>query len=166
MDLALNNLQRLICHKTQPTNQRLVSINYNNCDIIIFYDIDPWCQRRMLVRPIWLTIPANTNIFFFFIADSSRATVWDILIKTRQKLLSSENEAPKISKSLPLPKKEKILKVYFIITVHLLKKHYGKRTVSRYFSKFLGILSKWTVCFSSLFLRLNVDWVNLACYLE
>ena len=22
MDLALNNLQRLICHKTQPTNQR------------------------------------------------------------------------------------------------------------------------------------------------
>ena len=23
MDLALNNLQRLICHKTQPTNLRL-----------------------------------------------------------------------------------------------------------------------------------------------
>ncbi len=24
MDLVLNNLQRLICHKTQPTNHRLV----------------------------------------------------------------------------------------------------------------------------------------------
>ena len=23
MDLALNNLQKLICHKTQPTNQQL-----------------------------------------------------------------------------------------------------------------------------------------------
>ena len=23
MDLALNNLQRLICHKTEPTNQQL-----------------------------------------------------------------------------------------------------------------------------------------------
>ena len=26
MDLALNNLQRLICHKTQPTNQPTSSI--------------------------------------------------------------------------------------------------------------------------------------------
>ena len=24
MDLALNNLQRLICHKTQPTNQSII----------------------------------------------------------------------------------------------------------------------------------------------
>ena len=24
MDLALNNLQRLICHKTQPTNQSVI----------------------------------------------------------------------------------------------------------------------------------------------
>ena len=31
MDLALNNLQRLICHKTQPTNNyllRIVTISY------------------------------------------------------------------------------------------------------------------------------------------
>ena len=26
MDLALNNLQRLICHKTQPTNQIIPDI--------------------------------------------------------------------------------------------------------------------------------------------
>ena len=30
MDLALNNLQRLICHKTQPTNQP----NLPNLDIL------------------------------------------------------------------------------------------------------------------------------------
>ena len=31
MDLTLNNLQRLICHKTLPTNQPTIihSINYN-----------------------------------------------------------------------------------------------------------------------------------------
>ena len=31
MDLALNNLQRLICHKTQTTNQQLKH-RYNNKD--------------------------------------------------------------------------------------------------------------------------------------
>ena len=28
MDLALNNLQRLICHKTQPTNNYMVYIHF------------------------------------------------------------------------------------------------------------------------------------------
>ena len=27
MDLALNNLQKLICHKTQPTNQQPLSLS-------------------------------------------------------------------------------------------------------------------------------------------
>ena len=35
MDLTLNNLQRLICHKTQPTNQQTVNtwrvINFTIC---------------------------------------------------------------------------------------------------------------------------------------
>ena len=41
MDLALNNLQRLICHKTQTTNQPLMyplensSVNVEEVDIVI-----------------------------------------------------------------------------------------------------------------------------------
>ena len=31
MDLALNNLQRLICHKTQTTNQPTIQVKVNNC---------------------------------------------------------------------------------------------------------------------------------------
>ena len=30
MDLALNNLQRLICHKTQPTNQAAIESSEEN----------------------------------------------------------------------------------------------------------------------------------------
>ena len=30
MDLALNNLQRLICHKTQPTNLHLLNVLFFN----------------------------------------------------------------------------------------------------------------------------------------
>ena len=32
MDLVLNNLQRLICHKSQPTNQPTTQICTNNTD--------------------------------------------------------------------------------------------------------------------------------------
>ena len=35
MDLALNNLQRLICHKTQPTNQ--VTFHGLNCFVHVIY---------------------------------------------------------------------------------------------------------------------------------
>ena len=44
MDLALNNLQELICHKTQPTNQRedyfkitYIQNDYNSCKILVGY---------------------------------------------------------------------------------------------------------------------------------
>ena len=37
MDLALNNLQRLICHKTQPTNQPTVYLAINLISIILSF---------------------------------------------------------------------------------------------------------------------------------
>ena len=36
MDLALNNLQRLICHKTQPTNQSIFYEPFNYVTIELF----------------------------------------------------------------------------------------------------------------------------------
>ena len=35
MDLTLNNLQRLICHKTQPTNQSNTELNHNSCELFL-----------------------------------------------------------------------------------------------------------------------------------
>ena len=37
MGLALNNLQRLICHKTQPTNQIIIIVKYINFTSISNY---------------------------------------------------------------------------------------------------------------------------------
>ena len=37
MDLVLNNLQRLIYHKTQPTNQSYIHVN--GCNTIIIHKI-------------------------------------------------------------------------------------------------------------------------------
>ena len=41
MDLALNNLQRLICHKTQPTNQHIFLITFlNETELIIWTQLN------------------------------------------------------------------------------------------------------------------------------
>ena len=38
MDLALNNLQRLICHKTQQTNKQT---KHPNCFSLVFHNTPP-----------------------------------------------------------------------------------------------------------------------------
>ena len=72
MDLALNNPQRLIGHKTQTTNQpinqpeiiwfQVFLCNSNNFQAII------WCKLLMmliLIKQFWLqvTIPNTTNLY-------------------------------------------------------------------------------------------------------
>ena len=39
MDLVLNNLQRLIYHKTQPTNQPTIKFHYNVSGILFIFFI-------------------------------------------------------------------------------------------------------------------------------
>ena len=51
MDLALNNLQRLICHKTQITNQFKQLLNANNLHIYIV----------LIFNQIYLNFKSNTN---------------------------------------------------------------------------------------------------------
>ena len=50
MDLALNNLQRLICHKTQTTNHQLFQS--------IIYNLD-----RVVLFQVFLSINNNHTIF-------------------------------------------------------------------------------------------------------
>ena len=47
MDLALNNLQRLICHKTQPTNQIKIAVVWK---VSIRRPIS--CTSRLLSNPL------------------------------------------------------------------------------------------------------------------
>ena len=35
MYLALNNVQKFVCHKTQPTNQPTISLIYKNIEVSI-----------------------------------------------------------------------------------------------------------------------------------
>ena len=54
MDLALNNLQRLIYHKTQTTNQKITEISLPSSFVSILYytckiwDTQPYSPTRML----------------------------------------------------------------------------------------------------------------------
>ena len=48
MDVALNNLERLICHKTQPTNQATSGIRFVAQGFILMQDNDP-----KLISTLW-----------------------------------------------------------------------------------------------------------------
>ena len=50
MNLALNNLQRLVCHKTQPTNQ-------------------PTNQLKFETKPKFLCLPYTKQRKFFFFTE-------------------------------------------------------------------------------------------------
>ena len=49
MDLALNNLQRLICHKTQPTNQPASFVGW----LVDFYGIST-ILRYLMPNPVYM----------------------------------------------------------------------------------------------------------------
>ena len=66
MDLALNNLQWLICHKTRPTNEHLYQkVHYYH----LYWSIEQSPQKRYYILYVdnpnfWLCWP--TRIFLIF----------------------------------------------------------------------------------------------------
>ena len=61
MDLALNNLQRLICHKTQPTNQLYTGLTLCMCGCVHVYGCELAMGTHMYMG-ISILVSANWNI--------------------------------------------------------------------------------------------------------
>ena len=65
MDLALNNLQRLICHKTNQTNKHTSTIHYNLQLPLVQENLFSSPQIKMLTS-LFSTLCQTFFVFFFF----------------------------------------------------------------------------------------------------
>ena len=75
-DLALNNLQWLICHKTKPNPIYLIymykkDLALNNLQWLIYHKIKPNQAKNSLVNKILLQKILNTNIYSYMVLSIS-----------------------------------------------------------------------------------------------
>ena len=80
MDLALNNLQRLICHKTQPTNQSSLPPPILLFDALLFYFIAKIIPIPNNLHPLHLI--SLQKIFKKFGHTSLSHYLWSLIILT------------------------------------------------------------------------------------
>ena len=67
MDLALNNLQRLICHKIQPTN----SLTARKIQIQKTQKEENGCTNRRVTHKHYLMVThATRNFLYMFLGDA------------------------------------------------------------------------------------------------
>ena len=85
MDLALNNLQKLICHKNQPTNEPLHNRDFETFSIAF---------RALISHKQFSPSDYKENIRWLF------KSYWKIMMKYIVKINTSIEEITKIYKSL------------------------------------------------------------------
>ena len=115
MDLALNNLQRLICHKIQPTNQPtnqvsrtllIVLADLNSSVVwivstrfVIFNSSDPLMTKPSSSITIGITV---TSIFhFFFFSSLARSKYLSLFSPSFNFILWSDGTAKSTIRQVP-----------------------------------------------------------------
>ena len=89
MDLALNNLQRLICHKTKPNHPLKIDHMSNPpCDVFKIHELTWLVKVQMYNITLYEIIQVSFTIFECYSISPENDRMWSMLLFSNRSFIS------------------------------------------------------------------------------